>query len=172
MRKTERVLISERRIKSRIKALAAEIDRHYRGREIILIGVLNGSIIFLADLVRHLKTPLQLDSLSASSYGKRTSSSGSVMFDPNLKLNLRKNHVLVVDDILDTGNTISKIIGAVKALKPKSLELCVLLEKNIPRKYQINPRFVGFQIDNHFVYGYGLDYAERYRNLRDIVYKT
>jgi hypoxanthine phosphoribosyltransferase len=167
----ERVLLTEKQIQNRVRQLAHKIDRNYKGKEIVLIGVLNGSIIFLADLVRHLKTPLRLDSISASSYGMRTYSSKKVLFNADLKISVKGAHVLLVDDILDTGNTISKLMKAVRIMKPASLQLCIFLEKKVSRNFQFRPKFVGFKIPNHFVYGYGLDYAEQFRNLRCIAYK-
>jgi hypoxanthine phosphoribosyltransferase len=167
----ECVLLSERQINVCVKGLARQIDRFYKGKEIVLIGVLNGSIIFLADLVRHLKTPLRLDSIAASSYGTKTRSSGKVLFNTNLKVSVKNAHVLLVDDILDTGQTISCLMKALKSMRPASLELCILLKKQVPRKTSVRARFVGFEIPDYFVYGYGLDYAERFRNLRCISYQ-
>jgi hypoxanthine phosphoribosyltransferase len=164
-----KALISASRIQSRVKSLAREIDKHYRGRHLVVIGVLNGSILFLADLIRQLKTPLHLDSIAASSYGTSLKSKRRVLFDRKLKLGIKGADVLLVDDILDSGRTISTLLRFLKSLKPRSLELCVLLEKKIPRKGTgWKPRFVGFRIPDEFVYGYGLDYAEKFRNLNYI----
>jgi hypoxanthine phosphoribosyltransferase len=164
-----KALISASRIQSRVKSLAREIDKHYRGRHLVVIGVLNGSILFLADLIRQLKTPLHLDSIAASSYGTSLKSKRRVLFDRKLKLGIKGADVLLVDDILDSGRTISTLLRFLKSLKPRSLELCVLLEKKIPRKGTgWKPRFVGFRIPDEFVYGYGLDYAEKFRNLNHI----
>lgn len=165
MKKSHKVLISEALIHSRVRALARQIDRHYRGKEIVLIGILNGSIIFLSDLVRSLKTPLLMDCLGASSYGMGHKSSGKVIFNSQLKLSVKNAHVLLVDDILDTGLTIVQLMKFLRSLKPASLEVCVFLKKDIPRKTKLKPRFVGFEIPNQFVYGYGLDLSERCRNL-------
>jgi hypoxanthine phosphoribosyltransferase len=167
-----RVLLTESQIKRRVKELARQIDDFYIGREIVLIGVLNGSIIFLADLVRYLKTPLKLDSIAASSYGLKQKSSKKVLFTPNLKISVKGAHVLMVDDILDTGHTISKLLRAIRSMKPASLESCMLLRKRVKRRSKVSARFVGFDIPNHFVYGYGLDFSEKFRNLKNIVYQT
>lgn len=165
-----RILLSQRQIQSRVTVLARKIDRHYRGKELVLIGVLNGSIIFLADLVRHLKGAVRLDCISASSYGRKTCSSEKVLFHRRLKVTVRGAHVLLVDDILDTGRTLAILLQFLGSMKPASLELCVLLRKRVPRVAPLHPRFVGFDIPNRFVYGYGLDIAEKFRNLPYIAY--
>ncbi len=167
-----RVLFSSHRIQRRVTALAREIDRHYRGRELVLIGVLNGSVIFLADLVRHLKTPLKLDCISASSYGTATRSSGKVIFHPHLKLTVKGAHILLVDDILDTGRTVSKLMRFLRTFRPASVKLCVLLRKRVKRAVPAKAHFVGFDIPDRFVYGYGLDIAEQFRNLPHIAYRV
>jgi hypoxanthine phosphoribosyltransferase len=167
----ERVLISQARIQQRIRTLARDIDDFYKGKELIVIGVLNGSILFLADLVRHLRTPLSLDSISTSSYGLKTYSSKKVLFHPNLKLSIKGHHVLLVDDILDTGRTMKRLLKFLESLHPKSVELCILLRKRVKRVAPIRARFVGFDIPNRFVFGYGLDIAEKFRNLPYIAYR-
>lgn len=167
----EKVLITKGQIDHRNIELAKEIDSFYDGKEILLIGVLNGSIIFLADLIRHIKSPLHLDCLSVSSYRNDTTS-GELVFHPHLKTNVENSHILLVDDIFDTGKTLNEVGKFFKTLNPASIEFCVFLKKNVPKKFEIKPRFVGFEIDNHFVFGYGLDIAEKYRNLPYVAYRS
>ncbi|MDD2707362.1 MAG: hypoxanthine phosphoribosyltransferase [Verrucomicrobiae bacterium] len=159
------ILLPRRVIARRVKELAREIDAHYRGRELVLVGVLNGSLVFLADLMRELKLPLQVDFITASSYGRRTRSRGKILFRPHLKLSLCGAHVLLVDDIFDTGATLEKAMSFLKTLKPASLNACVFLRKRVRRTVRCRPRFVGFDIPDRFVYGYGLDLREGFRHL-------
>ena len=166
----KKILISSSRIKKRLKQLAQAIDRRYCGRELVVLGVLNGSVIFLADLIRLLKTPLSIDFLSASICSNNRST-GKAVIRACLKVDLRGKHVLLVDDILDTGDTIHSLLKFLNSHHPASIQLCVLLRKRVHRSVTIRPRFVGFDIPNHFVFGYGLDYSERFRNLPDIVYR-
>jgi hypoxanthine phosphoribosyltransferase len=166
-----RILIPHRRIQRRIRELARRIDHHYRGREIVVVGVLTGGILFLADLVRRLKTPVRLDFIAASSYGNRRHSSGRVIFHPHSKISLHGAHVLLVDDILDTGLTLRELTAFLRRQRPSSIEVCVLLRKmGVQRKFRTKPRFIGFDIPKRFIFGYGLDYDETRRNLPDIVY--
>ena len=166
-----KVLLSRPQIQSRVTQLAKELDRYYRGKHVVVIAILNGSVIFLADLLKKMKTPLSFDCVSASSYGRRTRSSGRVLFHPHLKIEVRDAHVLLVDDILDTGRTLARIVRFFKSLHPASVETCVLLRKRVRRAARVSARFVGFDIPNHFVFGYGLDIAERFRNLPYIAFK-
>lgn len=166
----ENILLTKEQISDRIISLSKEIDDFYKGKEILLIGVLNGSIIFLSDLIRNLKTPSYLDCISVSSYGNKISR-GDVVFHSHLKMDVRNSHVILVDDILDTGNTLGQLRTLVEDLSPKSLEFCVFLKKNMEKRdAYINPRFVGFEIPNKFVYGYGLDIMEKFRNLPYVAY--
>ena len=163
-KEVERVLITEEQIARRVKILAREIERDFRGRETVVIPLLNGTVMFLADLVRHLNLPLRLDFIGVSSYGHGTES-GDLVFTKELRLNLRGRDVLLVDDILDTGKTMSRVLPKVRALKPRCVKICVLLDKPSRRVEKIKADYVGFKIPDVFVVGYGLDYAERYRNL-------
>ncbi len=163
-----RVLISEKRILRRVGALAREVDAWSRGGRVVVVGVLNGSILFLADLVRRLRSPVVLDCIAASSYGTARTSSGRVLFNRRLRLNVRGAKVLLVDDILDTGRTLAALSRFLRKLGARRVETCVLLRKNVPRAADVSARFVGFDIPDRFVYGYGLDLRERFRNLRDI----
>jgi hypoxanthine phosphoribosyltransferase len=160
----ERVLISERQIASRIRELSVEIERDFRGREMVVVSLLNGTVMFLADLIRHLSLPLRLDFMGVSSYGVGTES-GDLVFTKELRLDVRGRDVLLVDDILDTGKTLYKVTAKLRALKPRRIKTCVLLDKTARRVDPVQADYVGFHIPDFFVVGYGLDFAERYRNL-------
>ena len=160
------VLISREEINSRVEQLGREISQDYKGRELHLVGVLNGAFMFLADLVRHLSIPCQICFLQASSYKDQLVSTGKVKLMHNLDLNGKD--VLVVEDIFDTGLTLKHIREDLYVQKPTSLEICALLNKRIPDKLAINVKYIGFEIENRFVVGYGLDYAEKYRELPHI----
>lgn len=159
-----RPLLSAVRLRRRISELAAEITRDYATRDVVLVALLNGTVIFLADLIRRLDFPLRLDFLGVSSYGRGTAS-GTLTFTKELRLEVRGRHVLVVDDILDTGNTLRAVVRRIRRLRPASLRTCVLLDKPARRVGTLEADYVGFTIPDRFVVGYGLDYDERYRNL-------
>ncbi|MCX7825340.1 MAG: hypoxanthine phosphoribosyltransferase [Verrucomicrobiae bacterium] len=159
------VLISQARIRRRIAALAREIARCYGHAEVSIIGVLNGSMVFLGELLRQLPMQTRLDSVVARSYGARTTSNGRVSIRRPWHLSLRRKHVLLVDDILDTGRTLRRICERIRRENPASLRTCVLLDKPSRRVVPFTADFVGFTIPDKFVVGYGLDFAERYRNL-------
>jgi hypoxanthine phosphoribosyltransferase len=160
----ERVLITEEQLAHRVKTLAREIEKDFRGREMVVVSLLNGTVIFLADLIRQLNLPLRLDFIGVSSYGSGTES-GELVFTKELRLDVRGRDVLLVDDILDTGKTMSRVLPKIRALKPRRLKTCVLLDKPARRAVNIRADYVGFKIPDLFVVGYGLDFAERYRNL-------
>jgi hypoxanthine phosphoribosyltransferase len=160
----ERILITEDEIARRIRAMSQEIQRDFSGREFVVIALLTGTVMFLADLIRHLSMPLRLDFIGVSSYGAGTES-GELVFTKELRLGVRGRDVLLVDDILDTGKTLSRVIPKLRALKPQRLKVCVLLDKPSRRVEEISADYVGFRIPDVFVVGYGLDFAERYRNL-------
>jgi hypoxanthine phosphoribosyltransferase len=161
----ERVLFSEQTIMARLDEIAAEIVRDYRDRELTVIAVLNGSLIFMADLLRRIPLPLKLDCLSVASYHGGTKSSGEVVFRQVALPDVTGRHILILDDILDSGLTLNAIRRKLEEAKPLSVRVCVLLEKQIPRAAPIDADYIGFKIANEFVVGYGLDYMERYRNL-------
>ncbi len=163
---SKEVLISREEINSRVEQLGREISQDYKGRELHLVGVLNGAFMFLADLVRHLSIPCQICFLQASSYKDQLVSTGKVKLMHNLDLNGKD--VLVVEDIFDTGLTLKHIREDLYVQKPTSLEICALLNKRIPDKLAVNVKYIGFEIENRFVVGYGLDYAEKYRELPHI----
>ena len=163
---SKEVLISREEINRRVEQLGREISQDYKGRELHLVGVLNGAFMFLADLVRHLSIPCQICFLQASSYKDQLVSTGKVKLMHNLDLSGKD--VLVVEDIFDTGLTLKRIGEDLNMQKPASLEFCTLLNKMIKNKASINVKYIGFDIENRFVVGYGLDYAEKYRELPHI----
>lgn len=163
-REIERILITDEQIARRVKTMAREIERDFRGREMVVVSLLSGTVMFLADLMRHLNLPLRLDFLGVSSYGRGTES-GELVFTKELRLDMRGRDVLLVDDILDTGKTISRVLPKLKALHPRRIKTCVLLDKPARRREKVTADYVGFEIPDLFVVGYGLDFAERYRNL-------
>jgi hypoxanthine phosphoribosyltransferase len=159
------ILIEEEPLQSRIRELGAEISQEYEGRDLLLVGVLKGAVFFMADLMRELTIPCEIDFMAISSYGAATDSSGVVRILKDLDANIAGRDVLVVEDIIDSGLTLSYLMRSLKARKPASLEICALLTKPERREIEVPVRFVGFEIPNKFVIGYGLDFAERYRNL-------
>ena len=162
----EEVLIDESALAQRVAELGAEISADYRGRDLLLVGVLKGAVFFIADLMRALEVPCEVDFMAISSYGDETDSSGVVRILKDLDIPLQDRHVLVVEDIIDSGLTLSYLMRNLRAREPASLEICALLTKPGRREIEVPVRYVGFEIPNRFVVGYGLDYAERYRNLR------
>jgi hypoxanthine phosphoribosyltransferase len=161
----ERVLFSEQTIMARLDELAAAIVRDYRDRELTVIAVLNGSLIFMADLLRRIPLPLKLDCLSVASYHGGTKSTGEVVFRQVALPDVAGRHILILDDILDSGLTLNAIRRKLQEANPLSVKVCVLLEKQIARTAPVDADYIGFKIENEFVVGYGLDYMERYRNL-------
>ena len=160
----ERILISDAQLARRIAQLGREIERDFRGREMVVVSLLNGTVMFLGDLIRELSLPLRLDFIGVSSYGAGTES-GELVFTKELRLDVRGRDVLLVDDILDTGKTLSRVIPKLRALKPRRIKVCVLLDKPARRVQKVRADYIGFGIPDHFVVGYGLDFAEKYRNL-------
>jgi hypoxanthine phosphoribosyltransferase len=159
------VLIEEDVLRSRVVELGDELSRDYEGRELLLIGVLKGAVFFMADLMRQLTIPCEIDFMAISSYGASTDSSGVVRILKDLDINIEGREVLVVEDIIDSGLTLSYLMRNLEAREPASLEVCALLTKSGRREIDVPVRYVGFEIPNRFVIGYGLDFAERYRNL-------
>ena len=158
------VLITERQIAFRIRRLSREIERDFRGHELVIVSLLTGTIMFLADLIRHISLPLRLDFIGVSSYGAGTQP-GDLVFTKELRLDVRRRDVLLVDDILDTGRTMTHVLKKLRSLKPRRIKTCVLLDKPARRVKKISADYVGFEIPDHFVVGYGLDFGERFRNL-------
>ena len=164
-RDVERVLFSEEELRRRVAEIAAEIDRDYAGKEPLLVSVLRGSFVFMADLVRQIHLPCTVDFMAVSSYGSGTSSSGQVKIVKDLSEHIEGRDLIVVEDILDSGNTLSYLLQLLQARRPASVRLCTLLDKPSRRTKPIQADYVGFQVEDLFVVGYGLDYAEKYRNL-------
>jgi hypoxanthine phosphoribosyltransferase len=164
-RGVEEVLIDEAALQARIAELGEAISADYRGRELLLIGVLKGAVFFMSDLMRRLRVPCEIDFMAISSYGASTDSSGVVRILKDLDINIEGRHVLVVEDIIDSGLTLSYLMRNLEAREPASLEVCALMTKPDRREIDVDVRYVGFEIPNRFVIGYGLDFAERYRNL-------
>jgi hypoxanthine phosphoribosyltransferase len=161
----EKILIDAEKLQARVRELGAEISRDYDGRDLLLIGVLKGAVFFMADLMRELTVPCEIDFMAISSYGAQTDSSGVVRILKDLDTNIAGRDVLVVEDIIDSGLTLSYLMRNLGSRKPASLEICALLTKPERREIDVPVRYVGFEIPNEFVIGYGLDFAERYRNL-------
>ena len=160
------VLLTEQQIHDRLREIAAEIDRDYEGQDLLLVGVLKGAVMVMADLARSLTRSADMDWMAVSSYGSGTTSSGVVRILKDLDADINGRHVLIVEDILDSGLTLSWLIKNLSSRNPASVEVFTLLRKPDAQKVNVNPRYIGFDIPNEFVVGYGLDYAERFRNLR------
>ena len=161
----QEVLFSQQQLAERVDQIAQEITRDYAGKEIVLISVLRGSFVFMADLCRRIDLPCTIDFMSVSSYGKGTSSSGQVQITKDLSGDISGKHILVVEDILDSGNTLSYLLKLLEQRAPASIRLCTLLDKPERRVKPVEVHYSGFTIPDAFVVGYGLDYAEHYRNL-------
>ncbi len=161
----EQVLITEEAISAKIAELAAAIDADYLGKEVLLVGVLKGAVMVMADLARALATPVSMEFMAVSSYGSSTSSSGVVRILKDLDRDIVDQHVLVVEDVIDSGLTLSWLLRNMRTRGPASVEVCALLRKPDAAKVEVPVRYVGFDIENEFVVGYGLDFAERYRDL-------
>jgi hypoxanthine phosphoribosyltransferase len=159
------VLIDQEALQRRIAELGEEISADYAGRDLLLVGVLKGAVFFMADLMRGLSIPCEIDFMAISSYGDSTDSSGVVRILKDLDINIEGRDVLVVEDIIDSGLTLSYLMRNLEAREPASLEICALLTKPERREIEVPVRYVGFEIPNRFVIGYGLDFGERYRNL-------
>jgi len=161
----EEVLLPEEVIRARVVELGRAISEDYAGKELFLVGVLKGAWMFLADLVRHITVPVSVDFMSVSSYGTSTKTSGVVQILKDLEENIENRHVLIVEDIVDSGLTLSYLLDLLRRRRPASLEVCVLLDKPDRRQAPVGLRYVGFTIPDAFVVGYGLDYAGRYRQV-------
>nr|WP_196790753.1 hypoxanthine phosphoribosyltransferase [Motilibacter aurantiacus] len=161
----ERVLVTEEEIQTRLQEMAAEIDADYHGRDLLLVGVLKGAVMVMADLSRKLSSPIQMDWMAVSSYGSGTKSSGVVRILKDLDRDISGRDVLIVEDIIDSGLTLSWLVANLESRGPASIEVATLLRKPDALKVDVAVKYVGFDIPDEFVVGYGLDYAERYRNL-------
>ena len=159
------VLVTATDLQRRVGELAAEINRDYEGRDLVLVGVLKGAVMFIADLMRQLSVPCEIDFMAVSSYGSATDSSGVVRILKDLDTSIGGRDVLIVEDIVDSGLTLHYLLRNMKARDPRSLEVCALLTKPERRRVELPIRYVGFEIADRFAIGYGLDHAQRYRNL-------
>jgi len=161
----ERILVSEEQVQGRLAELAGEIDTDYEGRDLLLVGVLKGAVMVMADLARALHSRVEMDWMAVSSYGSGTKSSGVVRILKDLDRDISGRNVLIVEDIIDSGLTLSWLMSNLSSRGPASVEVCALLRKPDAAQVDVPVRYVGFDIPNEFVIGYGLDYGERYRNL-------
>jgi hypoxanthine phosphoribosyltransferase len=167
-RGVSKVLIEEDAVRVRVAELGSEISADYATKDLLLVGVLKGAVFFMADLMRHLTIPCEVDFMAISSYGASTDSSGVVRILKDLDADIAGRHVLIVDEIIDTGLTLSWLTSNLGSRGPASVEIATLLRKPEALQMPVKPRYVGWDIPNEFVVGYGLDYREKYRNLRDI----
>ncbi len=165
-----KILFTQEDITRRAKEIAAQIDRDYEGEEVILLGTLKGSILWFADILKYTNVDTKIDFITASSYGSSTSSSGVVKITYEPRINMYNKHVLVIEDIIDTGNTLKYLTAKLAERGPKSVKICTLLNKESRRVADLHADYVGFEVDDLFVIGYGLDYDQRYRGLPYISY--
>ena len=161
----ERIMITEEQIAGRVREVAVQLDKLYEGRRPVVVCILKGSVMFFSDLIRHMETPLELDFMAVSSYGAGTTSSGQVKITKDLSESIEGRDIIVVEDILDSGNTLSYLLQILQARHPASMKLCTLLDKPDRRIKPVHVDYSGFSIPDEFVVGYGLDFAEKYRNL-------
>jgi hypoxanthine phosphoribosyltransferase len=161
----QEVLLTEQMLKDKVAELGAAITRDYADKEIFAIGILRGAVVFMADLIRAIERPVQIDFMAVSSYGMQADSSGIVRILKDLDSSITGKHVLIIEDIIDSGQTLSYLIKNLTERKPASIQLCTLMNKPERRKVDLPVKYIGFEIPNEFVVGYGLDYAEKYRNL-------
>jgi hypoxanthine phosphoribosyltransferase len=159
------VLVSAEELQTRVRELGARISRDYAGRPLLLVGVLKGAVFFLSDLMRFIEIPVEVDFMAVASYGSATDSSGVVRILKDLDAAIEDRDVLIVEDIVDSGLTLQYLLRNLGSRNPRTLEVCALLTKPARRKVELRAKYVGFEIEDKFVVGYGLDYAERYRNL-------
>ena len=164
----DRVLFTEKQIAARVKELAAQVDEDYAGEDLLLVGVLKGAMMIMADLSRELKTPAEIDWMAVSSYGSGVASSGVVRILKDLDISIEGRNVLIVEDVLDSGLTLRWLVRSLQARQPKTLRLLTLLRKPEAVRNQLDVAYVGFDIDNEFVVGYGMDHNEKFRNMGNI----
>ena len=165
MYKLNGVMYSEEDIKAKVKEIAKQIEKDYAGEELLVVGILKGASVFCADLIREINLDVQMDFMVVSSYGSGTESSGTVKIIKDLDVDIENKNVLIVEDIIDSGLTLSSLVKALNTRKPKSLKLCTLLDKPERRTSDIKVDYIGYVIEDKFIVGYGIDYNEKYRNL-------
>jgi len=163
-----KVLFSRERIAVEIKRLAQEISSDYGDQEVLLVGVLKGAFLFVADLIRELETPAKIDFVRLSSYGSGTKTSGIIEFRKDLEMSIKGRHVIIVEDIIDSGYTLQYLYNKLWERQPRSLKICTLIDKSIRREVEIKADYIGISMDDGFIIGYGLDHDEKYRDLSDI----
>jgi len=161
----KQILLTESDLKKKISQMGKQISKDYQGKDLVLIGVLKGSVMFMADLMKEIEIPCTMDFMAVSSYGSSTKSSGVVRILKDLDFQIEGKDVLIVEDIIDTGITLKYLVEYLKARKPSSLEVCSLLNKQERREAELSAKYIGFEVPDFFLVGYGLDYAEKYRNL-------
>lgn len=159
------ILINEESLRKRVVELGKELTRDYQGKDLIVVGVLKGAVVFMTDLIREINLPIALDFMSVSSYGNSTESSGIVRVLKDLDNSVEGKDILIIEDIIDTGLTLKHLINNLKNKGAKSIEICTLLDKPERRKAEIDVKYIGFKVPDVFIVGYGIDYAEKYRNL-------
>ena len=165
MFKVTRVMLSEEEIKAKVYEIDKKIEKDYQGEDLLIVGILKGASVFVADLIRNIDLDVNMDFMSVSSYGNSTESSGTVKIIKDLDVDIEGRNVLIVEDIIDSGLTLSNLVAALQTRNPKSLKLCTLLDKPQRRTAKMHVDYVGFVIEDKFIVGYGIDYAEKYRNL-------
>ena len=168
MPSVKEVLVSSEDIKEKVREIGERITEDYQGEDLLLVGILRGAVVFLSDLMRHLELSCEIDFMEVSSYGAETTTSGVVRILKDLEEDITGRHVLIVEDIIDTGLTLSYLRRSLLARKPASLEICALLSKPSRRQIDLDVKYVGFEVPDEFVVGYGIDFAGAYRNLPDI----
>jgi hypoxanthine phosphoribosyltransferase len=162
----KRILFTEKQIKQKVRELAADIKRDFEGEELIIVGILKGAVVFCADLVRELDSPVKMEFMVLSSYGASSVSTGAVRIQYDLEEDIEGKNVLIVEDIVDTGLTLNYLTNTLRSRNPKTLKVCCLFDKPYRRKADFIPDYIGFKVPDVFIVGYGLDYAEKYRNLK------
>ena len=165
-----KILFTQEQIEQRAKEIAAQIDKDFKGEEVILLGTLKGSILWMVDLLKYMKTDAAIDFISASSYGASTTSSGVVKVTYEPQINMYNKNVIVIEDIVDTGRTLAYLLPKLEERGPKSVKLCTMLNKNARREDHIEPDYIGFEVDDLFIIGYGLDFDQKLRGLPYISY--
>lgn len=159
------VMISEKELEQKVCEIASQIEKDYQGKSLLVVGILKGASVFVSDLIRKIDLDINIDFMSVSSYGNSTESSGTVRILKDLDVDIEGKHVLVVEDIIDSGLTLSNLVAALETRNPASLKLCTLLDKPARRNADIKVDYIGFEIEDKFIVGYGIDWAEKYRNL-------
>ena len=168
MEENYRIILTEEQIQKRVKELGAEISKDYAGKTPLVVCILKGSVLFFSDLIKEISIQINLDFMAVSSYGSATISSGEVKMIKDLDSSIENRHVIIVEDIVDTGHTLSYLIKNLNARMPASVKVCTLLDKQCRRVVDISPDYIGFEVGDHFVVGYGLDYDEGYRHVPEV----